>query len=267
MTNNAAYELHPTTQFIATACCFCGKPLVDPASVERGYGPDCAERYGSFEGHGGPADWEKAVALVPQVGEAFAERVAEHVAARHEYMVARKALHHVALCTSRDIGDATVVAAIDLIAAVGYPHLSSIVAMSCVRHVEMGGAELAQVFQRAKAALAQGKDGDTAEQIEKRRLAAERKIAKKLNVQITITRDGDLLVVNSPYNRDSLPAWRALRARPYDSAREANIISATDNVALWGLFRRFYQGVGGVVKAADGTIERYFQVPAQGKAA
>lgn len=31
--------------FIELTCCFCGKPLTDPVSVERGIGPDCYGRH------------------------------------------------------------------------------------------------------------------------------------------------------------------------------------------------------------------------------
>ena len=47
------YELAPATELMATHCCFCSRPLVDANSVQRGYGPICAEKwfmgYDAFE--------------------------------------------------------------------------------------------------------------------------------------------------------------------------------------------------------------------------
>lgn len=44
-----SYENAPATKLLATHCCCCGRSLVDAISVERGIGPDCAEKYGYFE--------------------------------------------------------------------------------------------------------------------------------------------------------------------------------------------------------------------------
>lgn len=43
-----SYENAPATKLLATSCACCGRPLVDSESVERGVGPDCAEKYGFF---------------------------------------------------------------------------------------------------------------------------------------------------------------------------------------------------------------------------
>lgn len=45
-----SYENAPATRLVATHCVACGRPLVDPISVEAGMGPDCREKYG----HAGP---------------------------------------------------------------------------------------------------------------------------------------------------------------------------------------------------------------------
>lgn len=39
------YELAPATQLLATHCCFCSRPLLDATSVQRGYGPTCADKW------------------------------------------------------------------------------------------------------------------------------------------------------------------------------------------------------------------------------
>lgn len=41
-----AYDLEEKAEvFIELTCCFCGKPLTDPVSIERGIGPDCYGRH------------------------------------------------------------------------------------------------------------------------------------------------------------------------------------------------------------------------------
>jgi hypothetical protein len=39
------YETDISTELLAVSCTFCGKPLRVPESLERGYGPDCDEKY------------------------------------------------------------------------------------------------------------------------------------------------------------------------------------------------------------------------------
>lgn len=42
----STYETAPATELLATACCCCGRPLVDAQSVEFGIGPVCREKHG-----------------------------------------------------------------------------------------------------------------------------------------------------------------------------------------------------------------------------
>lgn len=51
------------TPLQATNCCACGRDLVDAESVERGYGPICAERLGLSDAAGEP-DWTRAEAAL-----------------------------------------------------------------------------------------------------------------------------------------------------------------------------------------------------------
>jgi hypothetical protein len=51
------YEQDISTQLLAVRCCFCSKPLRDPTSIERGYGPDCDENY--MGGFGEAAVWAR----------------------------------------------------------------------------------------------------------------------------------------------------------------------------------------------------------------
>ena len=50
----AGYEDAASTKLLAQACIFCGRPLRDPESIERGYGPDCADKY--WRPHGEPPE-------------------------------------------------------------------------------------------------------------------------------------------------------------------------------------------------------------------
>lgn len=46
------YEEESGTALLATSCIYCGKPLRDPASTERGCGPSCANNWGVFDQSG-----------------------------------------------------------------------------------------------------------------------------------------------------------------------------------------------------------------------
>jgi hypothetical protein len=60
--NATTYENAPSTLLLATVCACCGRPLRDAPSVERGVGPDCAEKYG-FNRAEAPAEWARVFAL------------------------------------------------------------------------------------------------------------------------------------------------------------------------------------------------------------
>ena len=55
-----AYETAPQTILLATHCACCNRPLCDATSVERGIGPDCAERYGYGDAQKDP-NWASAL--------------------------------------------------------------------------------------------------------------------------------------------------------------------------------------------------------------
>lgn len=49
-----------------TWCRYCQRPLSDPESMGRGYGPDCAAEYGLPHGrlpHGGGVDGQQALPI------------------------------------------------------------------------------------------------------------------------------------------------------------------------------------------------------------
>lgn len=51
-----------STKLAATRCCFCARSLRDPESIERGYGPECAEKF--WMPHGVlPEDYDEAAAV------------------------------------------------------------------------------------------------------------------------------------------------------------------------------------------------------------
>lgn len=58
MTTN--YETAPSTHLVATHCAVCHRALRDAVSVERGIGPDCAERYGYATAQTEPA-WDSVL--------------------------------------------------------------------------------------------------------------------------------------------------------------------------------------------------------------
>lgn len=51
---SGGYEDAPATHMMAKTCMFCGRPLVDPDSLERGVGPICASKHKVFEMVGPP---------------------------------------------------------------------------------------------------------------------------------------------------------------------------------------------------------------------
>jgi hypothetical protein len=108
------YELAASTLLLATHCAFCGRALRDAPSVERGVGPDCAERHG-YGNAEGPAWWPEAQRLAAAAGLADAEvealgdtdpRHAANVLC-HRVALRRKADPHAALslaCAIRALG-------------------------------------------------------------------------------------------------------------------------------------------------------------------
>lgn len=63
MNPSTDYTAAPACTLLATSCACCGRALLDAASVERGVGPDCAEKYG-FNDAQGAANWTAFRAIV-----------------------------------------------------------------------------------------------------------------------------------------------------------------------------------------------------------
>ena len=111
------YENAPATKLLATHCGCCGRALVDAVSVERGVGPDCAEKYGAPEAQGEP-NWHAVLGFLGVMAErlgiagASGPRVSPREAANNlVYFVARPA---------KELTHAEVVAAIAAIGALGF---------------------------------------------------------------------------------------------------------------------------------------------------
>jgi hypothetical protein len=216
------YESHPTTEWIASHCCLCGRPLVDPDSIERGIGPICLDKVGDYAESAGEADLSKVASLVAQINnENLTSKVEPALQDGSAYTAARVLLHYVSLATSRRLEDPQVLIAIAAIKACGYDRLAKAVHKAA-----------------AASGLVQG-------------------------AEIRIYRDGDFLVVQAPYSDAALPAWRALRAKPFDSARKANVVKADNKRALWGLLIKFYPGKVGEAYAdfTSTEPENTFEVP------
>lgn len=79
--NLATYTDAPATDLLATACCLCGRPLLDAASVERGIGPTCAKNAGVGDA-AHAADWERVAKVLARVSLAPASDDARREANR-----------------------------------------------------------------------------------------------------------------------------------------------------------------------------------------
>lgn len=114
----STYEIAPSTILLATHCALCGRPLRDADSVERGVGPDCAEKHG-YASAQGEGDWDKVDALLEGGlrSQALFEVVAPHYGNAHK--AANAVVHHAALAprTARKLH-------VDLLAALGYHRLA-----------------------------------------------------------------------------------------------------------------------------------------------
>lgn len=114
----STYENAHSTILLATHCVLCGRPLRDADSVERGVGPDCADKHG-YGNAQGEADWDKVDALLAggQRSQELFEVVAQHYGNTHK--AANVLVHHAALAprTARKLH-------VDLLAALGYHRLA-----------------------------------------------------------------------------------------------------------------------------------------------
>lgn len=109
-----SYEDAPATVLLATHCACCGRPLRDAISVERGVGPDCAEKFGYGEAQG-TARWNLATHMLTSAGLQLPEGWAKDA-----HAVVNK-LVHLAACQQRK-APLALAGAID---ALGYAKLAA----------------------------------------------------------------------------------------------------------------------------------------------
>lgn len=120
--SGGGWETAVSTQLLASNCVFCHRPLRDPESVERGYGPECAEKYWMPRGLPESVDQEqaeKAMRMAPKVllerWEAEGGKAGDPDAEwRHDAGVRHKmlslGLHYGALAVSFGASETSVVA-------------------------------------------------------------------------------------------------------------------------------------------------------------
>lgn len=118
-----SYEHESGTKLVATNCIFCGRALRDPESIERGCGPDCAERWGAFR-TAGPVD-RKAVEGLLRIAEQKQRKLAEIVTefAADPRSAVSRLLHAAGFAWERRTRDYAVTLALtmDFAVALGYP--------------------------------------------------------------------------------------------------------------------------------------------------
>jgi len=68
-------------EVIATNCIFCGKPLNDPESTQRGSGPDCNKTYGQQEVNPAPTDVARAMGSLAR-NQTYLKQVDPHIMVR-----------------------------------------------------------------------------------------------------------------------------------------------------------------------------------------
>jgi hypothetical protein len=90
---------------------------------------------------------------------------------------------------------------------------------------------------------------------ELRKLGYDRLVKRieKRCVPVRIEEKDGRLLVRTPYDVDSVRAWRAIPGRRWDGEEKANTIPVGQRHSLWSLLRRFYPGA--LVVGPKGTFE------------
>lgn len=114
----SSYENAPSTTLLATHCALCGRPLRDADSVERGVGPDCAEKHGYGDAQG-EADWDRIGDLLTNAPTSLFEAVVEQWGDRAQRNAANVIVHHAAT-----VDRAKRRLHVDLLVALGYTRLA-----------------------------------------------------------------------------------------------------------------------------------------------
>lgn len=220
------YEAAPSTRLLATHCAICNRPLRDAESVERGIGPDCAERYGHGDASG-PMNVDAVVAAAENAGEIALTIVREHTDA---HTVANRAVHYVAVLAHDDHeANADCIAALcDMIAACGYDRLAA-------RLRE----RVAAVFEaRAQAAAEE---------------------ARRAPTLVIAEANGALSVgfrnLSSAQFHAMLATLRGIPSRRYNAANKSNTIAAEHRGLLWNAIRTSEVLRGAWIESAKGRAQ------------
>ncbi len=62
---------------------------------------------------------------------------------------------------------------------------------------------------------------------------------------VTLTADGETIVVEAPYRAETTYAWRRIPGRRWDAESKANRVPSTAKMALWALLKAHYAGCVG----------------------
>ena len=91
-----SYETAIHTKQMASACIFCKRPLIDAESIERGCGPDCADKYG-IDAQVGPVDERKLEVGLALAPEKMRLDVGKHLRQGEYQAAVQRAIWHAAV--------------------------------------------------------------------------------------------------------------------------------------------------------------------------
>jgi hypothetical protein len=244
------YEAAPATHLLATHCAVCNRALRDATSVERGVGPDCAEKYGYADASQACDESAVMVAIVKlcavnvQVAELVAG-VGENPASVGEAGtidakgVASRAVHHIAALAHGMNDDEKRAEAVELlieiIRAAGYARMANACSVRIEAFVEERAARIAE--ERATAAQSAAKAPT-----------------------LVVTETGERLALTfknlSPDQFNALIGiLRSIPSRRYDPATKSNTVLAFHKRTLWTALTTRECFAGMWVESAKGRVQ------------
>lgn len=115
------YEREAGTVMLATSCLFCGRPLRDPESIERGVGPYCAQKHAMLAATA-PPDAEAYAAALATAPALMRESVEQRGGLGSPRQALSAAIHAAGAAWERHQSDAThyIGSAMELAIALGY---------------------------------------------------------------------------------------------------------------------------------------------------
>jgi SWI/SNF-related matrix-associated actin-dependent regulator 1 of chromatin subfamily A len=138
-----SYENSIATKQVASQCIFCKRPLVDAESVERGCGPECAQKYMRFADPG-PVDVNKIEVALAAAPETFRKDVAKYLSQDDLKQAVQRAIWHAAVAAEYGgEGSREVIASAHTLAqGAGYDVVARQIAKM---HIAQSGIKLVQV--------------------------------------------------------------------------------------------------------------------------